>query len=88
MLKGGSDGFALKASDATQGKLMLMYDGPRPSPSYQPMKKQGGLILGIGGDNTKVGVGTFYEGIVTTGYTTDEVDDAVQRNIVSAGYGE
>ncbi len=88
MLKGGSDGFALKASDATQGKLMLMYDGPRPSPSYQPMKKQGGLILGIGGDNTKVGVGTFYEGVVTTGYTIDEVDDAVQRNIVSAGYGE
>jgi len=30
MVKGGSNGFALKAGDATQGKLQLMYDGPRP----------------------------------------------------------
>jgi non-reducing end alpha-L-arabinofuranosidase len=87
MLKGGTDGFALKAADATQGKFMTMFDGPRPLPSYQPMKKQGGLILGIGGDNTKVGIGTFYEGIVTSGYTTNDVDDAIQRNIVNAGYG-
>ena len=33
-VKGGENGFAIKASDATQGKLQLMYDGPRP-PGYQ-----------------------------------------------------
>ena len=30
MVKGGANGFALKAADATQGKLQTMYDGPRP----------------------------------------------------------
>ena len=34
------------------------------------------------------GVGTFYEGVVTKGYSTDEADDAVQANIVAAGYGK
>jgi hypothetical protein len=30
MVKGGTDGFELKASDATSGKLKVMYNGPRP----------------------------------------------------------
>ena len=87
MVKGGANGFALKASDATQGKLQLMYDGPRP-PGYQPMKKQGAIILGIGGDNTAQAIGTFFEGAVTSGYSTDAADDAVQASIVGAGYGQ
>lgn len=93
MLKGGANGFALKAGDATQGKLMTMYDGPRPQVNssglgpYQPMRKQGGIILGMGGDNTFVGVGTFYEGVITKGFTTDAVDDALKRNVFDAGYG-
>jgi hypothetical protein len=40
MVKGGENGFALKAGDATTGTLTTMFDGPRPS-GYQPMKKQG-----------------------------------------------
>jgi len=93
MLKGGTDGFELKAADATQGKLMSMFAGTRPGNNasglgpYQPMQKQGAIILGIGGDNTRVGVGTFYEGVIAQGYTTDAVDDALQRNVVAAGYG-
>ena len=87
MVKGGANGFALKASDATQGKLQLMYDGPRP-PGYQPMKKQGAIILGIGGDNTAQAIGTFFEGAITSGYSTDAADDAVQASIVGAGYGQ
>lgn len=42
MVKGGTDGFALKGGDATQGGLTTMYDGPRP-PGYQPMRKQGAI---------------------------------------------
>jgi non-reducing end alpha-L-arabinofuranosidase len=87
MVKGGENGFALKGGDATQGTLTTMYDGPRPN-GYQPMKKQGAIILGIGGDNSDWAVGTFFEGVVTRGYTTDAVDDAVQANIVAAGYGK
>ena len=86
MVKGGSDGFALKASDATAGKLQTMYDGPRP-PGYQPMKKQGAIILGIGGDNSDWAVGSWFEGVMTAGYSSDAADDAVQANIVAAGYG-
>ena len=86
MVKGGTDGFALKGGDATQGKLTTMYDGPRP-PQYQPMKKQGAIILGIGGDNSAQSVGTFYEGCITIGYTTDAVDDAIQADIVAQRYG-
>jgi arabinoxylan arabinofuranohydrolase len=65
-----------------------MYSGPRPNVSgYNPMHKQGAIILGIGGDNSKGAAGTFYEGVMTSGYPSDATDNAVQANIVSAGYG-
>jgi len=32
-------------------------------------------------------LGIFYEGVMTTGYTTDATDEAVQANIVAVGYG-
>jgi hypothetical protein len=51
------------------------------------MKKQGAIILGIGGDNSAQSVGTFYEGAITLGYSTDAADDAVQADIVAARYG-
>ena len=31
-------------------------------------------------------IGVFYEGCIVQGYTTDAADDAVQANIVAAGY--
>eukprot|EP01084_Bolivina_argentea_P109865 196281_1 len=49
MVKGGTNGFALKGGDANGGSLKVMYDGARPD-GYQPMHKQGSIILGIGGD--------------------------------------
>ena len=30
MIKGGTDGFAVKGGDAAAGPLKLMFDGPRP----------------------------------------------------------
>ncbi len=42
----------------------------------------------LGGDNSDGAVGTFYEGVITSGYTSDETDDKVQANIVAAGYGK
>ena len=96
MIKGGTNGFATKGGDATQGKLKTRYDGPRPQ-GYQPMHKTGAIILGVGGDNAAtradvgvpgLSVGTFYEGILTVGYSSDAADDAVQADIVAAGYGK
>lgn len=60
------------------------------------------IILGVGGDNVwsrrrraaalpptipGTSIGTFYEGVLTDGYTSDAADDAVQADILSAGYG-
>lgn len=87
MVKGKAGGFCLKAGDATEGKLKTMYEGVRPD-HYNPMKKQGAIILGIGGDNSDRAIGTFYEGVMASGYTSDATDDAVQMNIVAAGYGK
>lgn len=79
--------FSIKGGDAQSGDLKTMYAGPRPDNGYNPMKKQGAIILGIGGDNSNTGEGTFFEGCVTSGYPSDATDDAVQANIVAAGYG-
>ena len=45
--------WAIKGADATQGELKTYWDGRR-APGYAPMKKQGSIILGIGGDNRSV----------------------------------
>jgi len=87
MLKGPSGNrFALKGGDAQSGSLATKYDGARPA-GYSPQKKEGAIILGIGGDNSHTGEGTFFEGCITSGNPSDAVDDAVQANIVTAGYG-
>jgi hypothetical protein len=87
------------------------------------MKKQGSIILGIGGDkyvwnrsraaptpraapphqrppppqshtplshlaSSNRAVGTWYEGAITAGYTSDATDDAVAANVAAAGFGK
>ena len=48
------------------------------------MRKQGSIILGIGGDNSDSAIGTFMEGCITIGYSTDAADDAVQANATAS----
>ena len=86
MVKGYPGGFTLKGGDAQRGKLTRLYEGERP-PHYNPMKKQGAIILGVGGDNSDWAVGTFFEGAMVAARASDATDDAVQANIVAAGYG-
>mmetsp|Transcript_5611 Transcript_5611/g.8488 ORF Transcript_5611/g.8488 Transcript_5611/m.8488 type:complete len:332 (-) Transcript_5611:608-1603(-) len=88
MVKGRSGGFAIKAGDAQGGGkgLQTLYDGDR-SDGYNPMKKKGAIILGIGGDNSNRGSrGTFYEGIMTAGYSSDAADAKVYDDVVAVGY--
>jgi len=92
MVKGKSHTLAIKAGNAQSGTLKTMWEGAYPlkgatGKAYDPMKKQGAIILGIGGDNSNGGVGTFYEGCMTSGYSSDSVDNAIQDNIIAAGYG-
>lgn len=87
VLKGGPNLWAIKGANAASGALSTYYSGVRPTASgYNPMKKEGAIILGIGGDNSVSAQGTFYEGVMTSGYPTDATETAVQANIVAAKY--
>jgi hypothetical protein len=85
--------FALKAGNSQSGKLAWKFSattsnyGARP-PGYSPQKKQGAIILGTGGDGSNTGTGIWFEGAMTMGAPPDATDDAVQANIVNAGYGK
>jgi hypothetical protein len=87
MVKGEPNQWAIKAGNAQSGSLTTMYNGQRPNvPGYNPMHKEGAIILGIGGDNSKGAAGSFFEGAMTSGYPSDATENAVQANIVSIGY--
>jgi hypothetical protein len=84
--KGEPHHWASLGGDARQGALSTMFDGPRVDATYDPMRKQGAIVLGNGGDNSNGSQGTFYEGVMTAGYPTDATDNAVQANVVAARY--
>ncbi|WP_182881204.1 arabinofuranosidase catalytic domain-containing protein [Microbispora sp. H10949] len=87
IIKGEPNHWAIRGGNAQSGGLGTFYDGVRPNVAgYNPMKKEGAIILGIGGDNSIGARGTFYEGVMTSGYPTAATEDAVQANIVAAGY--
>ncbi|CAG8090909.1 unnamed protein product [Penicillium salamii] len=87
VLKGGANKWSLRGGNAASGSLSTYYSGARPTASgYNPMSKEGAIILGIGGDNSNGAQGTFYEGVMTSGYPTDATENAVQANIVAAKY--
>jgi hypothetical protein len=90
---GGKGRFALYGADAQGkdskwGKLGCLYDGIRPEKSgYNPMQKQGSLILGTGGDNSNGAGGRFYEGASATGPLVSKKGLAMlQAVIVAAKY--
>ena len=74
--------------DAQSGDLKVMFDGPRINATYDPMRKQGAILLGNGGDNSVGSQGTFYEGAMTAPDTfpTLETNQKVQANVVAAKY--
>ena len=87
----GTTEWALRGGDATTGTLTTGYKGALPA-GKNPMKKQGAVVLGSGGDccysNNNGSAGTFYEGAIVSGYPSDATEDTIQANIVSAGYGK
>jgi hypothetical protein len=86
---GGKGRFALYGGDATAGSLTTLYDGIRPAKTgYVPMRKQGSIIMGTGGDNSASGTGQWFEGVMASGAATLATCNAVQANIVAARYGK
>ncbi|MEU4219685.1 alpha-L-arabinofuranosidase B [Actinoplanes sp. NPDC026623] len=87
VVKGEPNHWAIRGGNAQSGGLSTFYNGARPNVSgYNPMKKEGAIILGIGGDNSHGSAGTFYEGVMTSGYPSDATENSVQANINAAGY--
>jgi hypothetical protein len=88
MAKGEPHHWTSMGGDAQRGDLSVMFDGPRVNSTYDPMRKQGAILLGNGGDNSNGSQGTFYEGAMTAAGTfpTDVTDRLVQANVVAAKY--
>ena len=86
VIKGEPNQWAIRGGNAVSGSLSTFYSGVRPAGGYNPMSKEGAIILGTGGDNSDGAQGTFYEGVMTAGYPSDDTENAVQANIVASGY--
>ena len=90
MLKNnGQTSFVLKTGNAQSGGLTTQYNGTLPNggfTGYIPMHQEGGIVMGVGGDNSKGSAGDFLEGVMTFGFPTDAADAAVHDNVVSVGY--
>ena len=86
--KGEPHHWTSMGGDGQRGSLSVMFDGPRVNATYDPMRKQGAILLGNGGDNSNGSQGTFYEGAMTAAGTfpTDATDQLVQANVVAARY--
>ncbi|WP_432987407.1 arabinofuranosidase catalytic domain-containing protein [Dactylosporangium sp. CA-233914] len=84
----GQTTYALKGGNSQSGGLTTWWNGALPTdkPGYRPMHQEGGIILGIGGDNSNRNRGTWFEGAMVYGYPSDAAENAVQANIVSVGY--
>lgn len=79
--------FALRSGNAQGGALTTQYAGTLPTNGgYIPMSLEGAIVLGTGGDNSNWSVGSFFEGVMVSGYPSDATEAAVQANIVAAGY--
>jgi len=90
MVKGdraGTNHWAIKVGNAQSGGLAAVFDGQRPNSRYNPMRKEGAIVLGTAGDNSNAGQGNFFEGIMTAHYASEPADNAVQASIVSV-YGQ
>jgi len=90
MVKGdtaGKNHWTIKEGNAQSGTLTVPFDGTRPSTRYNPMRKEGAIGLGTGGDNSNAAQGNWFECVMTATYSSDAADNAVQANIVSI-YGQ
>jgi hypothetical protein len=85
ILKTSTSKWALRMVDAgTTGALATAYEGALP----KDMDNLGGIVLGVGGDNSNISFGTFYEGAIVAGYPATTTDDAVLKNVRAANYGK
>jgi hypothetical protein len=76
--------YALKVGNAQAGSLITVYDGS----VRVTWQLGGGIILGIGNENSNSSQGTFFEGAITSGSPSNETDALVLENVQAAKYGQ
>ena len=85
ILKTTTTTYAIRVADMQNAtSLTTAYDGNLP----KVMDNQGGIVLGVGADNSNSSWGTFFEGAITSGRPADATDLAVLQNVQAAGYGQ
>ena len=85
ILHTSSDQYALRMADVQKATdLTTAYDGKSP----KQWANTGGILIGIGGDNSNNSWGTFYEGAIVAGLPTNATDLAIMKNVQAAGYGK
>ncbi|WP_329059751.1 arabinofuranosidase catalytic domain-containing protein [Amycolatopsis sp. NBC_01480] len=83
----GQTTYSLQGGDSQSGGLSTWWNGALPNRGgYRPMQQEGGIILGIGGDNSNWNMGTFFEGVMVAGFPGDATENAVAANVASVGY--
>jgi hypothetical protein len=75
----GAKNFTLKVGDMEQGGLTTAWSGPLPNGGYAPLRQEGGLSLGEGGDGSNNVDGAFFEGMIVAGNESDANDDALAQ---------
>ena len=78
----GTTSWVLKVGDAARGRSSPRGTARCP-PGYNPLKQEGGLSLGEGGDGSKLGTGAFFEGVVIADVTSDATDAAIQAGLMT-----
>ena len=85
ILKTGPGKYALRSADTQKDTdFKTSYEGG----AARTMNNQGGIVIGVGGDNSNNSWGTFYEGAIVAGYPVNATDLAVLKNIQAVGYGK
>jgi hypothetical protein len=81
----------IRACNARAGSLSTPWDGTLPG-GYSPIRKQGAIVLGSGGDCGKSGRGRqpqrrhVRRGCDGRRHPSDATENAVQADVVAAGY--
>ncbi|HVY25322.1 MAG TPA: arabinofuranosidase catalytic domain-containing protein [Polyangiaceae bacterium] len=86
LVKTNATNYAIRVANAQSGNLITAYDGGLPTNLHWAM--QGGIVLGIGGDNSNRSWGTFFEGAITAGRPSDATDASVLQSVQATGFGK
>ena len=83
-LKTDPTNYALRMADVQAAAgVTTAYAGALP----KAMSNSGGIVLGVGADNSNNSWGTFYEGAIVAGYPSDATELEVMANVQAVGYG-